>query len=312
MTNRLTWDDLPEPVRRRVHLHLGAEVVSTTSCSGGFSPSTAEIVVGENGRRLFVKAVRAADNPDSIDLNRAEARALTRMPVAAPVPRLVGVFDEGDWLVLVTEAAEGALPALPWDRGDLDHVLEALDVLEASATPCPVPGLPSVPDVLGDDMHGFDRVAADPPASLDPWVAEHLDELRAAAVRGIAKLAGDTLCHSDLRADNLLIAPGGKVAIVDWAWASRGSRVADALQLLSSIDDPTGGLQLSARVDEVLDRHGLPPHVGTDVLAGILGFFVDAARLPVPPSLPPGLPAHRVARRDGLLPLVKERWGRGW
>jgi hypothetical protein len=44
------------------------------------------------------------------------------------------------------------------------------------------------------------------------------------------------------------------------------------------------------------------------VLAGILGFFVDAARWPEDPRLPL-LRAHRVLRRDALAALVQERWG---
>lgn len=309
MTHRLTWDDLPDSVRHRIAARLGGEVVATRSCTGGFSPSTAEVVTGIAGASLFVKAVRAVDNPDSVPLNRGEARALSRMPATAPVPALVDAFTAQDWFVLVTEVAPGALPAQPWDRDDLDHVLEALDALQAVGTPCPVPDLPSVPAVLGEDLRGFDRVAADPPASLDPWVRDHLDGLRVAAERGIDALAGDTLCHSDLRADNILIAPGGRVSFVDWAHASRGSRVAGALDLLSSVEDVRGDLQISARIDEVLDRHGLPHRTGTDVLAGIAGFFVDAARIPDRITLP-GLQAHRARRRDALVPLVRERWGR--
>ena len=46
---------------------------------------------------------------------------------------------------------------------------------------------------------------------------------------------------------------------------------------------------------------------GTDVLAGILGFFVDAARWPEDPRLPL-LGAHRARSRDTLFALVRERW----
>lgn len=169
-------------------------------------------------------------------------------------------------------------------------------------------GLRTVPETLGPDMLGFDRVAEDPPADLDPWVAEHLELLRESAKRGIEALDGDTLCHSDVRADNMLIVEDGTVSFVDWAHASRGSRVADALQLLFSVDDPHGLLDLNARVDAVLDAHGLPRQVGTDVLAGILGFFVDAARWPFNPSLPT-LGVHRRAQRDAQLSLLRERWG---
>lgn len=315
MPTRLTWGDLPDTVHARVEGVLGERVVATRGATGGFSPSTAEIVRGVSGQAVFVKAVRAVDNPDSIVLNRREAGVLAAVPGAAPVPALLAVFEEGPWLVLVTEAAAGAVPELPWDAGQLDAVLAALDELQEDTTPCPVPGLPPIGELLGEDLLGFERVAAGPPADLDPWIAARLGALCAAAREGIAAHGGDTLVHGDLRADNLLIAGdgadgrAGAVRFVDWAWASRGSRVADAVQLLASVEDPQGVLDVNGRLDAVLDRHGVPREVGTAMLTAILGFFVDAARIPDTATVP-GLRAHRTRRRDALLATVRERWDR--
>lgn len=308
MTHRRTWEDFPPPLRGRLEELLGGPVDATRSCAGGFSPSSAEVLTAASGREVFVKAVRDRDNPGSRQLNRGEAAVLAELPAALPVPALVDSFTEGEWFVLVTEAVPGDLPAQPWVPEQLDQVLAALDALQAGSTPCPVGGLRTVPEVLGPDLLGFERVAEDPPSDLDPWLGAHLEVLRAAARRGIEALAGDTLCHSDVRADNLLVTEGGAVSLVDWAHASRGSRIADALQLLSSVEDLDGDLAVNARVDAVLEAHGLPRQVGTDVLTGVLGFFVDAARWPHNPSLP-FLGPHRRARRDSLLPLVRERWG---
>lgn len=307
MTRRLTWDDFPSALRGRLEALLGAPVERTRSCTGGFSPSSAEILTAHSGRELFVKAVRGRDNPGSLRLNRDEAAVLAALPATSAVPSLVDSFTEGESFVLVTEVAPGTLPEQPWTSVQLDRVLEALDDLQATSTPNPVGGLRPVTETLGPDMLGFDRVAADPPEDLGSWLRDHLDELRVAARRGIDALDGDTLCHSDVRADNILLADDGGVGLVDWAWASRGSRISDALQLLSSVEDPEEALGVNARVDAVLDAHGLPHRVGTDVLAGVLGFFVDAARRPADPSLPL-LQCHRRARRDSLLPLVRARW----
>lgn len=307
MTHRLTWDDFPPVVRRRLEVLLGAPVERTRSCTGGFSPSSAEILTAHSGRELFVKAVRGRDNPGSLQLNRDEAAVLAALPATSRVPSLVDSFMEGEWFVLVTEVAPGSLPKQPWTAEQLDMVLQALDALQALATPSPVGGLRLVTETLGPDMLGFDRVAADPPEDLDPWLRDRLDELRAAARRGIDALDGDSLCHSDVRADNILLADDGGVSLVDWAWASRGSRISDALQLLSSVEDPEGVLGVNARVDAALDSHELPHRVGTDVLVGVLGFFVDAERRSADSSLT-FLQRHRRARRDSLLPLVRERW----
>ncbi|WP_114853873.1 phosphotransferase [Brachybacterium sp. YJGR34] len=309
MSSRLRWSDLPEEVRRRVEELVGGPVVRTRSATGGFSRSSAEIVTGPEERELFVKAVTPRINTGSDTLNRREADALRRMPASIPAPALLDAFSCGDWFVLVIEAVEGRMPRQPWVPEELDAALDALHRLRRTATPTPVSDLPTLEESLGGDLRGFDRVAADLPTDLDPWIIPRLAALRAAAGRGIAALAGSTLCHSDLRADNILLTEDGSALLVDWAWASRGSAFADALQLLSSIPDPSGVLDVDGRIDRLMDGVGEPREVATDVLVGILGFFVDAARWPEDPSLP-ALGAHRRASRDSLFPLVTARWER--
>lgn len=308
-THRLTWNDCPARVRARVGDVLGAPVRAHRSAHGGFSPSTAELVTARNGRTAFVKAVTTRANAGSMRLNLQEAENLEHMPPAVPAARLIASFREGPWFVLMIEAVEGSLPTLPWTPSVLDAVLETLDALQREATPSPLPSAPSVPDLIGEDLRGFERVHADPPADLDPWIRARIGDLATAGTDGIASLDGDTLCHTDLRADNLLVRADGSVVIVDWAWAGRGSRVADALQLLASVDDSDGALDVDARIDALMDRHGAPRSDATDVLAGILGFFVDASRWDVDPSLPT-LGEHRRSSRDQLLRMVRRRWER--
>lgn len=278
----------------------------TRPCTGGFSPSTAEVVGTDGGRCLFVKAVRAQDNPDSPRMNRAEAAILARIPGSAPVPAFVDAFTDGDWFVLLTEVAPGELPGQPWEADDVDRVLDALDRLQAVCTPSPVPDLPRAADALAEDFLGFSRIAENRPPGLDPWILEHLGELQAAEQRGLAAIEGETLCHLDVRADNLLIAPGGAVSIVDWAHACRGPRWLDSLLFLGTVDGTLGDLSVSARIDEVAARHGLPRRTATDVLCAFLGFFVDAARRPDPETVP-GLGAHRARYADWLVPLIRLR-----
>ncbi|MGP9694151.1 phosphotransferase [Brachybacterium sp. AOP25-B2-12] len=306
MPHRRTWSDLPPAVRARVEMTLGGGPRSVRSCEGGFSTSTADVLTGPADREVFVKAVRRQDNPGAWDMNHREADVLASIPHAAPVPDLLDVFEDGDWFTLVTTVAPGRMPEQPWRPEHLDATFRALDLVQGAATTASVAHLPSVPEVLGHDLRGLERVAADPPADLDPWIAARLPALAESAVRGIPALDGDLLCHCDLRASNLLVAEDGTVTVVDWAWAGRGSHLADPVQLLASIEDPTGDLGLSARLDRVLDRHAIARSVGTDALVGILGFFVDAARFE--DTEVAGLQAHRVRRRDLLLPLVRRRW----
>ncbi|WP_010533140.1 aminoglycoside phosphotransferase family protein [Brachybacterium squillarum] len=252
MTTRLRWDDLPASVRARVAGALGAEVVATRPCRGGFSASTAELVTTSDGAKAFVKAVRPTDGGDSFANNEREAATLAALPGDVPAAALRDVFREGEWLVLVIEAAPGEMPAQPWRPAQLDRVVATLGELAAAATPCPVPDLAGTEQVLGPDLQGFARLAAAPPPGLDAWVAGRLPELVEASERGIAALAGDTLVHTDLRADNMLLAEDGTVTLVDWAHASCGSALTDRLQLLLSILDPDGVLRINARIDALL------------------------------------------------------------
>src|SRR5205085_10839136 len=100
---RIGWAELPESVREAVTGILGAPVVEAVSQPGGFSPGTADRVVTAAGTRAFVKAVGTALNELSPSMHRAEARVTAVLPAGAPVPRLLGFHDDGEWVALVFE-----------------------------------------------------------------------------------------------------------------------------------------------------------------------------------------------------------------
>lgn len=296
---RIGWRDLPEAVRSRAEEIIGGRVVSAESQAGGFSPGTADRVATDSGRRAFVKAVTPAINTRSAELARQEMHITSALPEHAPVPRMLGGFDDGEWVVLILEDVDGANPRTPWVESEIDAAVTALAELATAVTPSPVPGAPSAVDALADDFAGWHKIAAEPPADLDPWPAERLDDLRAAADRGLAVLAtGDTLVHFDIRADNLLIRPDGRVVIVDWPWGCVGpawlDRLLLGLDVLVKGGDP-------ARVFE-----GIDPGAVTDVIAGIAGMFEYVCRL----SPPPGIPTVRAFQRaaaDAIRPWLRGR-----
>jgi aminoglycoside phosphotransferase (APT) family kinase protein len=300
---RIGWHDLPPRVRAAVEDIIGDTVVQAVSQSGGFSPGTADRVRTAGGRRAFVKAVSPAQNDRSADLHRQEARVSAALPPYAPAPQLLGCHDDGYWVALVLQDVEGRHPATPWLPGELETVLAALGDMAARLTPSPVPGIPAATDRLAVTFAGWRRLAADPHPGLDPWAAAHLDELGALADRGLAALSGDTLVHTDVRADNLLLDADGGVTVVDWPWACRGPAWLDTLLLLVNVR-----LYGGHDTDALLPRHtgGVDPGDLTAVLAGLAGFFADAARQ----SPPPGLPTVRAFQRahaDAVLPWVRDR-----
>ncbi|GAB2596470.1 hypothetical protein Aab01nite_71740 [Paractinoplanes abujensis] len=295
---RIGWRDLPAGVRRRIEDIVGGPVVAAVSQTGGFSPGTADRVVTADGRRAFVKAVTPALNERSAELAREEVRITSALPAHAPVPRVLGAFDDGAWVVLVLEDVEGAHPRTPWVDSEIDAAVAALAELAGALTPAPVP-VPAITDHLTEGFGGWQRLADDPPADLDPWAAAHLPDLIGAAGHGLAALRdGNTLAHCDIRADNMLVRPDGRLVIVDWPWAATAppwlDRVLLALNIIVHGGDPE-------RVIADLDRRNV---VG--VMAGFAGFFRDVSRLPPPPSLP-SVRAFQRWQADELLPWLRGR-----
>lgn len=293
---RIGWCDLPAEVRERIEEIVGGRVVEAVSQTGGFSPGTADRVVTADGRRAFVKAVTPALNERSAELARRETRVTSALPGHVPAPRVLGSFDDGDWVVLVLEDIEGAQPRTPWAETEIDAAVTALAQLADALTPAPLP-VPAVTDIVAEGFGGWRRLAADPPADLDPWAAGRLPDLIAASERALAAASGgDTLAHCDIRADNMLVRPDGRVVIVDWPWASTApiwfDRVLLALNVTVHGGDPE-------RVIEGLDRRMV-----TDLFAGFAGFFRDISRLPPPPSLP-SVRAFQRWQADALLPWLR-------
>ncbi len=291
---RITWCDLPPHVRAAVERLLGAPVVDAVSQAGGFSPGTADRVVTRTGERAFVKAVSPAQNPRSADLARREAAVTAALPAGTPAPALLGTFDDGEWVVLVLEDVDGRHPRTPWVADELDAAVRGLRDLARALTPSPLPGGEAAADHLADDFGGWRRIAADPPADLDPWAAAHLGELVAAADRGLTSLTGDTLAHCDIRADNMLLRPDGSVVFVDWPWGCAGPPWLDTALLALNVIVHGG------------DGDAILPAEGADVVIGFTGYLLDAARQAPPPGLPT-VRAFQRAQGDALLPWMRRR-----
>ncbi|BCJ60973.1 phosphotransferase [Micromonospora endophytica] len=257
------------------------------------------------GGRAFVKAASPEQNPDTPVMHRTEARVTAALPAYAPTPRLLGCHDDGHWVALVLTDVDGRHPATPWRADELTAVLAALESMAAALTPTPVPQLPTVAEHLAEDFTGWHRIAEDPPADLHPWARAHLDELRDRTQQVIAELAGDTLCHLDVRADNLLIDAAGRVTVVDWPWAARGPAWLDTALLLLDVR-LNGGHDTEALLRRLPLLADADPATVTGFYAGLAGFFADRARQPPPPGIPT-VRAFQRAQSDVLLDWLAER-----
>lgn len=274
---RLEWPHLPRPVRARIEEHCGSPVASAVSQGGGFTPGFASVLTCEDGSRHFVKAASSAAQRMFAESYREEARKLRELPPEAPAPRLLW-SEDGDWVVLGLEYVEARAPARPWREADLAACLDALETVAEVLTPAPT-GLRLMP--LSDE--------------LGEWPAywRHLSETRdlphadaaATLAAGFGEVVGgETLVHTDVRDDNVLLTPDGRALFCDWNWPCSG---ADWLDSLFMLIGPRGdGLDVSSVIAERALLRDVPPEHVDRVLAVICGYFLKSADEPVPPTSP--------------------------
>ncbi|MFT4226951.1 phosphotransferase family protein [Micropruina sp.] len=284
---RLTFAELPGHVHEWVEGVLGAPVVRTEPASGGYSPGVAEGLFTADGSAVFLKAGHPSRNPDSPALLRSELRTLRSMPSGLPIAELIDALDEGPdgWVALVLEHVPGRQAPLPWTNATIEAVLASLADLRGPLTPAPPGQWDDAADALRDMFSHWPELAD--AVDLDPWLAERRHALAAAADEALTELAGDTLVHLDLRADNLMLRTDGRLIVVDWAWAVRGPAWLDpALLAIEFISSAEPDVDTDAWIARIADDYGISADLIVQVLVGILSFFEHSGRRPDPPGLP--------------------------
>lgn len=288
---RLEWSAVPARVRAALEQWAGSAVVSANSQRNGFSPGVAARLRLADGRRLFVKAIGPEPNPDSPRLHRREARIVAALPEELAVPRLRWSFDAEGWVVLAFDEARGHHPAQPWRLDELERVLKGLGSLADRLTPSPLPmsEAGSAGDAVARQLCGWQRLrdaaeTAPDRVQLDPWSRRHLDALAELESRAPRAVAGETLLHFDVRADNLLLSPD-TVWFFDWPHARIGAAWLDVVGFAPSVT-----MQGGPPPEEVLARspaaRTADPDAVTAAIATVAGYFSRGALQPPPPGLP--------------------------
>lgn len=145
--------------------------------------------------------------------------------------------------------------------------------------------VPAIGEKYARAFTGWRRLAQSPRQDgLDSWSRAHLGDLAALEPAWAAHAAGDTLLHTDVRADNILLT-GDDVVIVDWPHARRGAAVVDHVFFAPSVamqggPEPAGVLALSAA-----GRSADPQQLAATVCA-LGGYFTYQSLQPAPPGLP--------------------------
>lgn len=309
---RLGWSDLPREIRERINTLAGARVTAESTATMGFSPGFAAVLELTDGSDVFVKAVSPAQNPESPDLARSEIRVARSLPDGVEAPRLLWSHDDGEWVILGLEVVHGGRhPQIPWTTADLDLVLHAMTEL-ATLRPAPGHQLRQQSEMLADVFTGWQTLADRGPAALEAalqplgangaWVTGAIDDLVAAELRSSAAVAGDTLVHGDLRADNLLIVPertSRHVVFLDWPHAGIGAPWLDLALMTPSIAMQGGGDPAKVFATSELGAD-VPADLLIPVVAALTGYFVLGGTRPAPPGIP-NLPAFALAQAGEAL-----------
>ncbi len=302
---RVAWEAVPARVRSAVEQVCGSPVVGARTQPGGFSPGLAARVACADGTRYFVKAVSADVNPRSVEIHRQERDVLTALEpviVAAglPVARLRGSVDLDSWVALILDDVDGRHPAEPWNRGELSRVTAALERLAEALTPAPI-AVPTLDDKYARAFTGWRRLAQSPQQDdLDPWSRAHLGDLVALEATWTAQAAGDTLLHTDVRADNILLTGDG-VVIVDWPHACRGAAFVDYVFFAPSVAMQGGPEPAEVLAMSAAGRSADPQRLAAAVCA--LGGYFTYQSLRPPPAGLPTLRAFQAAQGE-----VTRRW----
>ena len=306
---RLPWSCLPAELRAAAERELGSAVTEAVTQPGGFSPGVAARVLLADGRRAFVKAVSASQNPDSPDIHRAEARIAAALPAATPAPRFLGCIDTGDWVLLMFEDIDGHMPARPWRAEELDRVLAAMTALAWSLDPAPIKA-PRVVDRTENLGRGWAQLAeaaqagADDLSGLDPWARDRLADIVELEAGWAAGARGEALVHSDIRADNILLTRE-RVVFVDWPWACLAAPWFDLVAMLPSV-----AMQGGPPCEQIFAGHPVSKNADHDAataaVAAVAGFLVRQSRLAAPPGLPT-LRAFQAAQGETALDWLKAR-----
>ena len=292
-------------MRRDLETRLGSRVVEAKTQRGGFSPGVAARLLLADGTRAFIKAVSEEANPDSHHIYRQEARIVSALPESVPAPRFRWLYDRRGWVALCFEDVGGRHPGEPWTRHDLDVIIPALKEMSAALTPSPIEAGETVADAFAGVLNGWVSALERGVRPADPWAARNLERLALLELGAPSAVAGATLVHSDLRADNMLIS-GDRVFVFDWPLARIGAAWFDWLAMAPSVEMQGG--PRCADFFESFDVGSVPDDSINAALASMAGYFCMHSLDPPPPGIPT-VRAFQAAQGAVALRWLRERTG---
>lgn len=282
---------------------IGDDVVQARTQIGGMSPGCAARLLTRTGRTAFLKAVGVEPNADTARLFRHEITVLSVLPVAPYRPELIATYDDGEWVGLLLRDVEGRYPDLGRED-DARMVWDTVSRQSRELTP-PPPDL-DVASVAATARRWLvswsTAVVEDPFRYLPAWAASRVSDLNTRVATLPDRLPSQTLCHWDIRDDNLLLCPDGTVVVVDWGLARPGPSWGDLLKLASHwVESPYFDVLVAEEVPDA--------DLVTDFLVLFGARLTWLARQPAPPGLPT-ITAFRAREAARMLAGARRRLGR--
>jgi hypothetical protein len=195
---RSDWTDLPGEIRKQIEAHSGPIHAIEEAPTGNHADIAATLHTADGP--VFVKAARKLEGRDGPEVMSLRREAAVNPHVAEFAPRLRWQAEAGGWLALGFEHVDGRRADFTPGSPDLEVLTKTIHAIQN--TPCP--GVPMLPA-----ERRWQRYTDDP-----------------------ARFGGGALLHTDLNEDNLIITPGGRVYVVDWAFVTRGAAWLELMMLV--------------------------------------------------------------------------------
>ena len=257
----------------RIAALLGERILAISRVEGGYTPAL-RVLCTTPTRRVFVKV---GATPLTNQFLRREIRMYKSLR-GEFMAELVAAEDDPQTSILIIEDLSGCHWPPPWTTARIDAALGQIAAVHR--TPAAVETFAQANEAWlsgGTQSSSWQTVAADPTPLLALGIADAawLDIVLPVLITAElgCSTTGDSLCHWDLRSDNLCFA-GDRALLIDWNFACLSNPRLDLGGWLPSLAWEGGPLP------EVL----LPD--APEVAAWVAGFFAARAGLAPIPDAP--------------------------
>ncbi|KJC63891.1 Phosphotransferase enzyme family protein [Agreia bicolorata] len=286
----------PTEVIEYVRAIVGGRVLREEPASDGFTPSVASVVVADGIRQVFVKA-----GPKNDEGGRAVRTGAELSEVIIDLgPALIGWAERAGWYVAVYERLAGAA-VVQWEANDIAELSALAATMRDRLSPSPIADTKPFADAFAP-LLGTWRALVEP-GHPQSGTVEHVRDrtlpygLQAETLAGLesdwfeALREGSSLQHGDLRRDNILREPSGRLRLVDWTHRWTAPRWADWVRLVPDL--AADGFDPQAAFEAIAGREANEHEVNV-MLAGLAGRCWRDGHLAAVPGLPQLRPMQRL------------------